>query len=132
MKPPLKMKSNGFEEFKHVTMRQLKKIQTFTAMTENRNNARQNCTLRMEKVKMPSFNGTIREYPLFKQFQKQVMSTLDKDSACHILRSCLEKEPAETVEGIDDDIKEMWKRLDEKYGDPAKLTDSIINTIFKT
>ena len=105
-------------------------IQTFTARTENRNNARQNCALRIERAKMPSFNGTIREYPQFKQdFQKQVMSTLDKSSACCILRSCLEREPAETVKGVDDDIKEMWKRLDEKYGDPAKLTDAIINTI---
>ena len=57
------------------------------------------------------------------------MPTLDKNSACYILRSCLEKKPAETVKGVDDDIKEMWKRLDEKYGDPAKLTDAIINTI---
>ena len=108
----------------------IEKIQTFTAMKENRNNARQNCALRMEKAKMPSFNGIIKEYPQFKQdFQKQVMPTLDKDSTCYILRSCLEKEPAETVKGIDDDIKEMWKRLNEKYGDPAKLTDVIINTI---
>ena len=58
------------------------------------------------------------------------MPTLDKDSACYILRSCLEKGPAETVKGIDDDIKDMWKRLERKiYGDPAKLTDVIINTI---
>ena len=57
------------------------KIQTFTAMTEDRNNAWQNCPLRMEKAKIPSFNGTIKEYPQFKQdFQKQVMPTLDKDS----------------------------------------------------
>ena len=108
----------------------IEKIQTFTAMTENRNSAIQNCALRMEKAKIPSFNGTIREYPQFKQeFQKQVMPTEYKDSACYILRSCLEKEPAETLKGIDDDVKEMWKRLDEKYGDPAKLTDAIINTI---
>ena len=58
-----------------------------------------------------------------------MIPTLDKDSACYILRSCLEREPAETVKGVDDDIKEMWKRLEEKYGDPAKLTDAIINTI---
>ena len=57
------------------------------------------------------------------------MPTVDKDSAYYILRSCLEKEPAETVKCIGDDIKEMWKRLDEKYGDPAILTDTIINTI---
>ena len=54
---------------------------------------------------------------------------MDKDSACYILRSCLEKEPAETVKRVDDNIKEMWKGLDEKYRDPAKLTDAIINTI---
>ena len=130
MRPPQRKKSNGFVEFKHVTMRQLKKIQTFAATTENRTNARQNFTRRMEKAKMPFFNGTIRGYPQFKQdFQKQVMPTLDKNSACYILRSCLEREPAETVKGVDDDIKEMWKRFDEKYGDPAKLTDAIINTI---
>ena len=58
-----------------------------------------------------------------------MIPTLDKDSVCYILRSCLEREPAETVKGVDDDIKEMWKRLEEKYGDPAKLTDAIINTI---
>ena len=95
----------------------IEKIQTCTATTENRTNARQNFTLHIEKVKMLSFNGTIREYPQFKQdFQKQVMSTLEKDSACFILLSRLEREP---VKGIDHDIKEMWKRLNKKYGDLA-------------
>ena len=52
----------------------IEKIQTFSATTDNKNNGRQNCALPMEKVKMPFFNGTIREYPEFKQdFQKQVM-----------------------------------------------------------
>ena len=36
----------------------IEKIQTF-----NRTNARQNFALCMEMAKMPSFNGTIREYP---------------------------------------------------------------------
>lgn len=33
------------------------------------------------------------------------------------------------MKSIDDDIQEMWKRLDEKYGDPAKVADAIINTV---
>ena len=33
------------------------------------------------------------------------------------------------MRGVDDDIDEMWRRLDEKYGDPAKITDVIINSI---
>jgi len=36
------------------------------------------------------------------------------------------------VKSIDDDLKAMWKRLDDKYGDPAKLVDVIMNTIQNT
>lgn len=59
------------------------------------------------------------------------MLILDKDSVCYILCLCLEKELVEIVKGIimDDDIKEMWKRFYEKYGDLVKLTDVIINII---
>ena len=57
------------------------------------------------------------------------MPTVNKESACYILRSCLGKEATDTVKSIDDDIQEMWKRLDEKYGDPAKVADAIINTV---
>lgn len=32
----------------------------------------------------------------------------------------------------DDDISEMWKRLDEKYGDPAKVAELIIDGIRRT
>ena len=32
------------------------------------------------------------------------------------------------VRGVDDGIDEMWRRLHEKYGDPAKITD-VINSI---
>lgn len=57
------------------------------------------------------------------------MPTVNRDSACYILRSCLGKEPTDAIKGVEDDIQEMWKRLDEKYGDPAKVADAIINTI---
>ena len=33
------------------------------------------------------------------------------------------------VKGVDDDIAEMWKRLDKKYGDPAKLANAIIDSV---
>ena len=57
------------------------------------------------------------------------MPTVKEESACYILRSCLGKKATDTVKSEDDDIQEMWKRLDEKYGDPAKVADAIINTI---
>ena len=57
------------------------------------------------------------------------MPSVNSDSPCYILRSCLGKEPTDAVKGVEDDIQEMWKRLDERYGDPAKVADAIINTI---
>lgn len=86
--------------------------------------------LRLEKIKMPKFDGELREYPRFrKDFEVQVMPSLNSSTAPYTLRSCLGKEPLAVVKGVDDDIEEMWKRLDEKYGDPAKIADVIIDSV---
>ena len=95
----------------------------------------ESCGIRMEKVKLPTFDGNLRNYARFKSdFQKQVQPNLSKDAAPYTLRSCLAKEPLNVVKSVDDDLEKMWERLDEKYADPAKITDVIINTIqnFKT
>ena len=60
------------------------------------------------------------------------MPHLQSDDVSYVLRSCLGSDPATIVKSIDDDISEMWKRLDEKYGDPAKVADVIIDGIRKT
>ena len=84
----------------------------------------------LEKIKMPRLDGDLREYPrLKKDFKIQVMPSLTNNTACYTLRSCLGKEPMAVVKGVDDDITEMWKRLDEKYGDAAKLADAIIDSV---
>ena len=77
---------------------------------------------------MPSFNGNIRDYPCFKgDFQKQVMPNIRGEcAAAYNLRSCLSDEPLEIVRNVDDDIEEMWNRLDERYGRLSKLTDAIM------
>ena len=82
---------------------------------------------------MPLFTGEIRDYPRLKMdFEKQVMPTINIESAPYILRSCLSKGPADVVKSIDDDYKAMWKRLDEKYGYPTKVVDVIMNAIQNT
>ena len=87
----------------------------------------------LEKITLPKFDGEIREYPQFKRdFQSHVEPTLDKGDVLYVLRSCLGKEPYETVKSVDDDINKMWKRLDDKYGDPAKVADVIIDGIRQT
>ena len=74
-------------------------------------------------------HGNVRYYPQFKtDFEKQVMPSINAENAQYFLRSCLGKEPADTVKSVDDDINAMWKRLDEKY-DPAKVADLVMCAI---
>ena len=60
------------------------------------------------------------------------MPHLRSDDVSYVLRACLGSNPATIVKSIDDDISEMWKWLDEKYGDPAKVADVIIDGILRT
>ncbi len=79
---------------------------------------------------MPTFDGDIRHYPRFKKdFEQHILPGLPKESAPYALRSCLGREPLSTVRSVEDDIEEMLKRLDEKYGDPAKIVDVVIESI---
>ena len=62
--------------------------------------------LRLEKIKMPKFDGELREYPRFrKDFEVQVIPSLNSSTAPYTLRSCLGKEPLAVVKGVDDDIQ---------------------------
>ena len=109
------------------------KIESFIAQEIDHDSVRKQNLLQLEKVKMPLFTGGIRDYPRFKMdFEKQVMPTINIESAPYILRSCLSKEPAHVIKNIDDDLEAMWKRLDEKYGDPTKVVDVIMNAIQNT
>ena len=97
---------------------------------ESTSKSKESCNLRLEKLKMPTFDGDIRQYPRFKKdFEQQVLPGLPKESAPYALRSCLGREPLSIVRSVEDDIEEMLKRLDEKYGDPAKIADVVIESI---
>ena len=57
------------------------------------------------------------------------MASLNSSTAHYSLRSCLCEGPLGVVKGVHNDVDEMWPRLDKKYGDPAKITYVIINSI---
>ena len=47
--------------------------------------------LKLEKVRMPQFDGELRKYLQFKRdFQKQVMTQTRKSDAAYVLRTCLD------------------------------------------
>ena len=79
---------------------------------------------------MPSFHGNVRNYPQCKtDFEKQIMPSINAENAPYVPLSCRGKEPADKVKSVDDDINAMWKRLDEKCGDPAKVADVVMCAI---
>ena len=99
----------------------------------SKNETRAGQGIKLEHMKMPVFDGDSRDYPRFKSdFLKQVVPEMkSKDSTAYVLRSCLTKVPPDIVKNVDDDLDEMWKRLDEKYGKPSKLADVVMYDIKK-
>ena len=108
-----------------------KVIQSRTIKHETKRTTSSGVELKLERMKMPAFNGKIREYPSFKtDFERQVMPSIkSSEAAAYVLKSCLSCEPLEIVTNVDDDIKQMWSRLDERYGRSSKITDAIMYDI---
>ena len=71
--------------------------------------------IRLERIKMPTFAGNIRDYPRFKaDVIRQVLPDFknDEHAAAYTLKSCLAGVPLSIIRNVDDDLAEMWKRLD--------------------
>lgn len=100
------------------------------AVTEMEKEAKRDIGLKMERLKMPSFDGDIRKYSKFKSdFMKQVeVQVKSSDNLVYILRSCLSGSALLAVESIDN-YSEIWERLDKRYGQPSFLIDIIMNEI---
>ena len=86
--------------------------------------------IQLEKLKFESFDGNIRRYPKFKyEFQQHIQPMCNQKQVAFVLKSYLTKDIQEEVEMIAENVDDMWKRLDKKYGDKGKLIDSIMADI---
>ena len=85
--------------------------------------------IKLENMKLLNFNRDLRSYAKFKSdFNKYVMPTIKySESSAFVLRSCLNEKVKDIMINVEDKIEALWKRLDEKYGDPSKLADLVIN-----
>ena len=92
---------------------------------------RQATSLKLERMTLPIISGKIRDYPMFKaDFSRHVMSEITcSQSQAYVLKSCLKGEQLSIIDNVDDDIEEMWKQLDNRYGRPSLLTDVVVNDI---
>ena len=90
-------------------------------------------TVRLEKMKVPTFHGNIRAFARFKADFKAIVepSYLNKTHQTYVLKeNCLHGEAKQLVENIDD-IEAIWSRLQEKYGDNIEIVNVIIKDIEK-
>ena len=89
-------------------------------------------TLQHEKPKLPMFHGDVRKYFIFKDdFRHAVESKCSERDSITILRTCLGPEPSRLIEGISNDLKTVWKYLDQNYGDPRVVSDTITSDLEK-
>ena len=86
---------------------------------------------RLERMKLPSFDGNIREYPRFiNDFKKYIIPKIrDNESASYVLRTCLSGKALDTIRNVDDNLDKMLERLNERFGQKSKLADVIMNEI---
>ena len=86
---------------------------------------------KVEKMKMPQFDGDIRTFPRFiSDVEKFILPKIEHmESGSYILRSCLSGPALEAVRSIDDNLEQMIERLKDKFGEPSKLADVIMNDI---
>ena len=88
-------------------------------------------SLRPEKLKLPTFGGNVRTFAKFKKdFEKIVVPFYPEEfqQAYVMKESCLKGKAKGFVENIDD-IKDMWSRLEAKYGDKVDLVDLVISEL---
>ena len=85
----------------------------------------------MEKMKFPKFSGNCRDWPQFrKDFEKQVENVMkDEATVSYALRNALRDHIKSLVRNMSDDLKEMWRRLEERYGDEGKIVEIVLNDI---
>ncbi|KAK4304813.1 hypothetical protein Pmani_023248 [Petrolisthes manimaculis] len=88
----------------------------------------QSTKVKIKALEPPKFDGNVREYPSFKSnFERLMNDNFGKDPFA--LKQCLTGDALKTVLGVEDDYEEMFKRLDEKFGNKRKIVDFVINDL---
>eukprot|EP00057_Strongylocentrotus_purpuratus_P016422 XP_011670896.1 PREDICTED: uncharacterized protein LOC105441474 [Strongylocentrotus purpuratus] len=100
---------------------------TFVQAASNRPQAPR---FNMERPKLPTFQGDIREYNVFKaDFQHVIHPHYDERDALMILRSCLKGKPLQHIRGIGRDYEAAWGQLDLLYEDSRMVADAIMEDV---
>lgn len=101
-------------------------------MSEARNSSTRTVTwLDFLRGDMQHFDGNLRKYPRFKSgsIRLVVIEMTSADSAAYVLKSSRSKVVFDLVSNVEKTLEEIFRKIDERYDIPFKLTDLIINGI---
>ena len=86
--------------------------------------------LKLERMKLPTFSGHVREFARFKSdFEQYVEPKLNASDVPYVLKTCLQGEPYDIVKNLEDNSQLIWNRLCERYGTPIKVVKSVLDDI---
>ena len=87
--------------------------------------------LKVERMKLPTFAGNIRNYTSFKaDFDKIARPHIEPESEAYVLKEmCLKGEALDIIKNVDHDASAIWSRLDDRFGKASKLVDVIMYDI---
>ena len=126
------------EQVRLLLEQQQKMLEQQQKMQQNKQEAQQQKTampnqLQLERLKLEKFTGDIRKYPSFKErFNLYVVPICAEAQLPFILRSHLEEAIREEVDNVEDNMEELWKRLDAKYGKRSRYVERILDDFSKT
>ena len=86
--------------------------------------------VKIEPIKFQMFTGDIRKYPLFKEeFKTHIAPLCEKNQEIIVLKSYLSDSVRDEVLSASNDPKDVWNRLDNKYGRSDKIVDQVLSEI---
>lgn len=84
--------------------------------------------VKVKALEPPKFSGELRDYPGFKDdFTRIIEDHYGKDPFA--LKQCLTGDALKCIAGCENNYEEMFKRLNNHYGDSRKIVDSVINEL---
>ena len=113
------------ETEKYIEEVEKRKIDLYSSLVKEKS---KQVTIKIKALPPPTFDGDMRRFGTFiKDYDRLMLVKYGKDP--YSLISCLSGEALECVKGVEDSYEAMLSRLKDKYGNPCKITDSIMRDV---
>ena len=105
-----------------------RKPETHTTTTVNHN--KDNIQIQIERLKFNKFEGDMRRYARFKKdFETYVQPRCEETQIPIVLKSYLSQDIIDDIESIGNNITNIWKRLDKRFGNEGRLVDVLLSDV---